>query len=312
MNIFIQDLWHDLRAKRMWPVAVLLVAGLIAVFFVLRKPAPEQPAADVTPTVSQVPQRSPGVQVAQEKTLESSALGVFDPKDPFKPRARTADEGSSSAPSAASSEASSQASSLSSGAPVADFGSGASAGGAGETGGGGAGETGGGGGGAPSAPQTRTRTRQYTYVIDVTFKHNGRVRKIKGMQRLEMLPSERSPQLIFMGVDSKAANAVFLVDSRLHGAGEGKCKPSASQCSLLYLGAGSEHQFLGEGGDSYAIRIDQIRRVKVEALRARRASRSKAHRAASKPQLFVPPLLVDLVDVASSGERDSGRRRSRR
>ena len=56
---------------------------------------------------------------------------------------------------------------------------------------------------------------------------------IKGMERLEMLPSEASPLLIFLGVSANAGNAVFLVDSTLEAAGEGTCKPRASECAFL-------------------------------------------------------------------------------
>ena len=44
MNDFLNDLWNDLREKRLWPVAALLLVGLIAVPVVLSKPT-EEPAA---------------------------------------------------------------------------------------------------------------------------------------------------------------------------------------------------------------------------------------------------------------------------
>ena len=43
MKIFLLDLWHDLQAKRLWPVAAVLVVALVAVPVVLSKsvePAP--------------------------------------------------------------------------------------------------------------------------------------------------------------------------------------------------------------------------------------------------------------------------------
>ena len=74
---------------------------------------------------------------------------------------------------------------------------------------------------------------QYRYVVDLTFTANGRNRHIKSMERLEMLPNEASPLLLFLGVSANAGNAVFLVDSTLDAAGEGKCKPRASECAFL-------------------------------------------------------------------------------
>ena len=38
MKIFLLDLWHDLRAKRLWPVALVLAVALVAVPVVLSKP----------------------------------------------------------------------------------------------------------------------------------------------------------------------------------------------------------------------------------------------------------------------------------
>ena len=35
MKIFLLDLWHDLRAKRLWPVAAVLAVALVAVPVVL-------------------------------------------------------------------------------------------------------------------------------------------------------------------------------------------------------------------------------------------------------------------------------------
>src|SRR5918992_1193280 len=90
-----------------------------------------------------------------------------------------------------------------------------------------------------------------------------RTRKIKGMERLDMLPSQASPLLLFLGVTASGGNAVFLVDSTLDTAGEGRCKPSRSECAFLYLGAGSEHEFVNDEGDSYQLKVDEIRKVKV-------------------------------------------------
>ena len=101
---------------------------------------------------------------------------------------------------------------------------------------------------ATTAPATRpTTTTLYTYVIDVTFTANGRTRKIKGMQRLDMLPNADLPLLLFLGVSPNGGNAVFGVDASLEPAGEGTCKPSKTECAFLYLGPGSKHKFHKRG-----------------------------------------------------------------
>jgi hypothetical protein len=124
-----------------------------------------------------------------------------------------------------------------------------------------------------------------------------------------MLPDAESPLLIFMGVTEKAGNAVFMVDSTLDAAGEGTCRPGPAKCASLYLGPGSEHEFTTDAGDSYMLRIDEIRRVKVGA----KASASKRNKKIASAALrkhalarhYVPPELADLVKVSKGESSDS-------
>jgi hypothetical protein len=175
------------------------------------------------------------------------------------------------------------------------------------------------GGAAPLTAPTgggKQTTVKYTYVIDVSWIHGSATRHIDGMKRLSMLPSESSPLLIFLGVDNGAGNAVFLVDATAKTSGEGRCKPSTSQCALLYLGPGSEQTITDEHGRRYTLRLEQIRRVRVGASAARASRRAGAARAgraraarATRPASVVhefAPLLTDLVIVASkAGDRSN-------
>jgi hypothetical protein len=314
MKTFITDLWADLRAKRLWPVAVLLLAGLVAVPVVLKKSAEEPPPADPVaagPRNAPEPKELKGLAsvTLEETDVEGgSSLDTFDPSDPFRPPQKVVDE--------AEEEASGGESGSSDGVVTG----GATTSG-GDTGGGdtGSGDTGSGGtgGGGDTGDGGTSKTTQYTYVIDVTFTNNGRTRRIKGMQRLDMLPSAASPLLLFLGVSEKGGNAVFLVDSTLDSAGEGNCKPSRSECAFLYLGAGSEHEFTNEDGDSYTLEIDQIRKVKVGSAGAASASRrgAKADAAVGSPtasRRFMPPLIADLVSVSSSAAGVSDSNQDRR
>jgi hypothetical protein len=71
------------------------------------------------------------------------------------------------------------------------------------------------------------------------------------------------------------------------------------------------HAFTGQDGQSYTIRLDEIRRVKVPSAKKASSKSSKSKRASSKqsarakgaqvePRAFVPPVLIDLVDVATT------------
>jgi hypothetical protein len=328
MNNLLLDVWHDLRAKRLWPVALVLLAGIVAVPLVLAKKAEEPAVAPPAPTAeAQEPQSGPA-ELAEVKLEDlgqgsGSSLSSFDdPSNPFAPPPKVLDrirdeadgsgapaEGGSGGGSAPSVEGGS----LGGGAGAAD--TPADGGTDGTTGGSPGGDTGGDTGNTGDTPappvdgREKTTTVTYTYVADVTFRVNNRRRKIKGMEKLDILPDRANPLLIFLGVTEKAGNAVFLVDSTLKAAGEGSCKPSNSDCAFLYLGPGSEHEFTNDEGDSYTLRVDEIRRVKVgdgkkNAAASKKDNKKLAGAALEQPspaRRFSPPILADVVSV-SSGE----------
>ena len=294
MKIFLLDLWHDLREKRLAPVAVVLLLGLVAVPVLLAKPA-EKPAA--VPVAASGLEKSDRealaaltkVKLGEEQVGRGSTLGVFDPDNPFKP------------PKGAIKKADAPGSIAGPGDTP-----GGPTGGTGGSVGGGPGDPPVGGGVTPGVPGGTppttgggpTTTTVYKYVVDLTFKANGRTRRIKGLEKLDMLPSDSSPLLIFMGVTANGGNAVFLVDSTLEAAGEGRCKPSESECAFAYIGPGSEYAFSEEDGDTYTIKIDEIRKVKVGTTAAS-AKGAKARASVGPFRRFVPPILADVVVVAS-------------
>jgi hypothetical protein len=316
MKAFALDLWHDLREKRLWPVAVLLLAGLVAVPVLLAKPAedPGPPPAVETPAAAE--KKEDEGQLA-EVTLEStevdasgSTLGVFDPSNPFKPPKKVV-------------EASKEQTGSGSQAGPADQGAGEDA----NSGSGGGSDDGGSTGGGSTPPSSgggttppdnggKPTTTVYKYVVDLTFTANGRTRHIKGMEKLDVLPNQSSPLLIAMGVTADGGNAVFMVHATLKAAGEGTCKPSGKQCAFAYIGPGSEHVFTEEDGDSYTLRIDEIRKVEVKpgAARAKagKAEGARANAAVGSPRRFEPLMLADIVVVASDKLEDSKSNRDRR
>jgi hypothetical protein len=304
MKIFVLDLWHDLRAKRLWPVAVVLAVALVAVPVVLSKPSetpvPPPPTARKAPDPKDLKALA---SVKLEQTDErGSSLDMFDPSDPFRPPKKVTKRSNQDGDVASTIEGETPSSG---GGDTGSTGETPSTGG--DTGGGGVTPPSGGG----DAPTT---TVQYRYVVDLTFTSNGRTRRVRSMERLDMLPSQDSPLLLFLGVTASAGNAVFLVDSTLEAAGEGKCKPRASECAFLYIGAGSEHEFTNEDGDSYTLRINEIRKVKVDGFAA--ASRKKSASAAigspTPRRRFASPLLADVLSVSNGSDADSTDHQDRR
>jgi hypothetical protein len=312
MQNFLSQVFNDLRARRLLPVAVLLVAGLVAAPILLSKKADETPAPTPGPAAGQTqPEQPKGPDELAQVKLEDefaegngSSLSAFDASNPFAPPQKVL--------KAARDEAQGDAglTPLDTGGAVPGTGTGTDPvpGTGGETGGG----TPDGGG---DDDDGGTKTSEFTYVLDVTFWSNGRKRRIENLQKLDMLPNQAAPLLIFMGVSDNAGNAVFLVDSTLNAAGEGKCKPSRADCAFLYLGAGSEEEFTNDDGASYRLRINEIKKVKVGADSGRAASDDEASASASKsaraavgapPQArrFSFPTLIDYV-VQSGNDTDN-------
>ena len=301
MQIFLLDLWHDLREKRLWPVAVVLLLGLVAVPVLLAKPAEEPSAPPVTAALPEEKQEDAlaalaEVKLGQDVVGSGSTLGVFDPDNPFQPPKGAIAKEDATPPASSGPGSSSDGGGSAGGGPTG--GDDGSSGGGGTTDGGG--DTGGGG---DDPVDGETRTTVYKYVVDVTFTANGRTRRIKGLEKLDMLPSTRSPLLIFMGVTAKGSNAVFLVDSTLEAAGEGSCKPSPEECSFAFIGAGAEYVFTEEDGDTYTIKIDEIRRVKVDTSKG--AQGAKARASVGPQRRFIPPVFADEVEVAEDDLEDS-------
>lgn len=287
MTDFVKNIWSDLREKRLWPVAVVLLIGIVAVPVVLAKSSTAPaPSGDTVVADTSIARSSVALDTASAAASSTgSSLEVFGPDDPFAPPsaiARAPETGTVTA----------------------------SAAGAGET----VDVQVDGGGGTidetvdvtPPAPKTKTKTEtettSYEYVADISFWQGQRRRQIKGLHKLDMLPNESAPLLIFMGATGDGGNATFLVDSTLTTAGEGSCRPSRSNCAFVDIGPGAEHVFTTEEGDSFRLRVEEIRRVKVTA-GASASKRPSAHTSvgnAPAARRFTLPSLVDLVEVSTT------------
>jgi len=284
MNVFLLDLWHDLREKRLAPVAILLALALLAVPVLLLKSRSDA-GGGATPSASGPPGETQG---AAERALtggpgDSSRLDIYSPHDPFdRPFSSvsagdgTATVGGPTAPD---------------GAVGAGTGAGDAGGDASVASGGGSTDAGGGSGGSAGAPSDggggvavrrrgRRRTTLYTYVAVVEFGKRGFERRRK-LRRLQILPSARNPLLVFLGVDSSRERAVFLLDSTSSQAGRGVCKPSVRLCTFLYLSTKQRsnlHFVTAANGQEYIVKLLDIRRERVRRKKRRRARSSRRAR----------------------------------
>jgi hypothetical protein len=245
MTTFLLDIWHDLREKRLWPVAVALLTALVAIPVVLIKPA-ETPQVDAAPpsaTTASLPT------VARDQSIvDGSQLDAFDIKDPF---GSGADRTSGSVPGQ-------------------DGGGAAVPGGSGATGGsgsgaapGGSGMAGGSGGsGAPGPGGSGGGTRYFTYTVDVKF-GSRKPKSYKSLATLDLLPDDQNPIVSFMGMTDNAKTAVFfVVDPAFEADGEGTCSPSPDDCRFIYLGVEDDRDeetlSAAEGALEYTLQLDRI------------------------------------------------------
>ena len=283
MSTFFLDLWHDLRAKRLWPVAVVLVIALVAVPLVLKKgsdnsssPVPPPAPAAANGASGAAADASKAVVVADASTAHNSTLGVFNKKNPFKPdqsviTPQTAPAANNPAPSTPQNSSPSQ-------------GGGHSA----PSSGGGSAPT---GGSTPSQPVKPQPKVSYAYTVDVKFGRRGLLRTHHDVQKLDVLPNQNNPLVVFLGVNAKGDTAVFLTDTSLKAAGEGTCKPNGDNCSFLYLKVDKEkntedlsEQSADGTGTEYTLELLAIKKVPVsdlakQAKKAARQARIAARRA---------------------------------
>ncbi len=324
MKPFALGVIADLRRQRLLPIAILLVAALVAVPVLLSKDPEPAPPIAAAPVVETTPDGLPAPDAALASdplvtmaSLEgSSDLDSFDTRDPFKPLKTLDQVATGPGLETASSDLAGAGSDL--GGAATDL---ASVGGSGDDSSSGTGGSGGGSAPGPEPtsspspspspdlspspapapqPEPRPDPQRLTYAIDVSFSGPDGRRTVRGLPRLAMLPSDLAPLLVFLGVSDSGNEAVFLVDSKLTAeAGEGDCVPSPEQCATLELAPGELQTFLDAEGRRYVLQLDQIREVDVE--RAAQARERLAARAAASSRPVVPFLPV-LVDVLTMGQ----------
>jgi hypothetical protein len=249
MKVFLLDLWLDLKEKRLAPVAILLLAAVIAVPIVLAKGSEPAPAPPPTATTAS----APGIPVigAPDQKQVDSKLQVFSARDPFEPTAvkSTTPPTTTTGPTTPTSTTTT---------PV----------------GGGTTPSGGGTTGTTPTPSTgnttpETKTTLFTYTTGLKFGAAGDMTTYNDVKRLQLIPSDSNPKVVFLGVTTTAKTAVFLVDSNIGvDTSEGRCRPSPDQCTFLYLRPDKGHDqatLTDSDGTVYHLRLLAINRVTVSS-----------------------------------------------
>jgi len=273
---FFLDLWHDLREKRLWPVAVGLLAAAIAIPLIMLKPASEASEAPTIIAKTGQDEAFPAVEV-DSSPVKGSKLESFDQRNPFRPLADLEEDETGSASSGGSGGSSS---SSSGGATGSSAGSSAgSAPSSGSTSSGGAG-----GSTPPGIDPNGPSVQWFRYTADIRFGTPGNTKKMKDVQSLTLLPDEDNAAIVFMGVSDDAKSAIFFIaDPAFTAEGEGECN-SSTDCRFVKLGIGegsNEHSFIAaEGGVQYDLKLVKLNRENISASDAQ----GDATDAKAKPQ----------------------------
>lgn len=277
MTTFLLDIWQDLRSKRLWPVAVVLLVAAVAVPVALIKPAPQaEPEAGV-PATADAAADTGLISSTSQPEAGSSGLGSFRSKNPFrsgiKPESAQAEESASeetqidrggpttdATDTGLAPDASASGTDLGSAGPPGDV-SGTTGGApSGSSGTPAAGSTSGGSGGGG-----KVETSYFSYEVDIVYGEKGEARDFDGLEPFEAL-TDRNPRLLFIGADAKGEVATFSVlDEDLRDRGDGRCVEIGGRCSVLFLKPGEEHRFIDrDSHDEYKLELVAIHEVEID------------------------------------------------
>jgi hypothetical protein len=249
----VRNVLHDLVEKKLWPVAIALAAGLVAVPVVLGGSSDAgTPATDVAqaPAVNGLANHRDAAR-GQVVSLEEQAAGAVKRdgrvRNPFVqhhvPKVKDA---------AATTDAAVQATkSLVDGL-----------GGSTPSGGGSTPSTGGStpapspGGSTDNGSSNDTKNAKATYHVSLKFGEVGAQKTYKDVARLTPLPSSTNPFFVFLGVSDDAKSAVFLVDADAVPSGDGTCQPSEDVCEEVVLKKGDIEFFELQSGTAGVVQYE--------------------------------------------------------
>jgi hypothetical protein len=268
----VTNLWRQLVQRRLWPVAIVLVAALAAVPLMLAKdpevqPPPPAPQVDTNSELATAPIVTAAT--AEDRANRRKVLGAA--KNPFgapaKPKTSSAPTGNRSVVQTSPT-----------GGNKPDDTSSSTGDGGGST----APSTGTTAPAAPAAPVTpaEPEPKPKTYAPqELTVRFGGDESKRQSLKRLQALPSEESPALIYMGLLKDGKTAEFMVGDGVVPVGDGECRPSPEECEIVRLRAG-ETEFFDITDETGAV-TEQFQLDLIKIHRGGGASASKSRAKAS-------------------------------
>ena len=232
----LRTLATDLVARRLWPLALVLVIALVAVPVVVLGGASEEPAS-VAASGTDAPAAGEAAAVTMAEDGENAAADGKR-RNPFTQPAdkqATKPTATSTTKSAAGAPASTPKSGSTGGS-----GSGSGLGGLGDIG---VVPVGGSTGGSSTGASTPASGDRDSWHVDLRFGKDGSSKSKNDVPRLSPLPSQADPFFVFLGVAADGKTAMFLVSSDAVATGDGKCIPSPENCDRVDMQAGETEFF---------------------------------------------------------------------
>jgi hypothetical protein len=222
MNV-LTTTWRQLVRRRLWPVALLLVAALAAVPVLLSReaevpPPPVDPVAVTAEADDTIAEPVVAKVTSEDRTKRRRVLGSR--KDPFAPAPpKKVKKAEAETAKVEEQPKHTQDTSTSSG---------------------------GGGSSKPVVPAEPVKPKKYyapgTLVVRFGDATSDKLDRFT-LAKLAPLPDDEFPLIVYMGLTKDGKKAKFLVDAAVEADGDGDCKPHPSSCETILLAAG-ETEFL--------------------------------------------------------------------
>lgn len=260
---FFRGLMNDLRQKRLWPVAAILVVAVVAVPVLLSRssaPAP-QPQAQVP---ANTPSGGSSIPALNVTTTPTHARIVGPVHDPFAGAAATgAPSTATTTQGVASSGTGSTASTSTGGTSSTGSSTGSSTSTSTST------ST---GTGSPSASTTPNPpsitgsakpkpapaglkpTQAYDVALAIT-NGSGGINTVDPLERLSVIPGAQQPLLVELGVAQGGNHVLFAVQPGAIPSGPGKCTPGPIDCEILSLGQDQTEQLSAQTGSIGPVQV---------------------------------------------------------
>ncbi len=101
--------------------------------------------------------------------------------------------------------------------------------------------------------------------VDVTVGRLGKAKQIEDVRRLDFLPNDKAPVVAFIGLREGAERALFSVSSDVaETKGDGSCAPKKpAPCQFLTLAVGDERRFKFADGRTYRLKLLATHLVRI-------------------------------------------------